>query len=51
MHREELLVKLDHKGICPWKMVSIVEELIRVTFEHEEEHAEKILIWRQRRKL
>ena len=43
--------QLDRKEICPWKMESTVEELIRVSFKHEEEHAEKILNWRQRIKV
>ena len=43
--------QLARNGICPWQMESTVEELIRVTYVHDEEHAEKILEWRKMNRL
>lgn len=42
--------QLPRKGVCPWQEESSVEKLIQVTYEHDEEHAEKILAWRKKTK-
>ena len=39
--------QLTRKAVCPWQWESTVEGLIQTTFEHDEEHTEKILEWRK----
>ena len=43
--------QLSRTGIFPWKTKSTVGELIRMTYEHDEEHVEKILAWRRMSKV